>query len=345
MFSLVRSGGRLPLNLGSLSMAMWVVLGSLAFAGDGGGGHNGDGDMSYGTLGWEPYGLYPGYYGFSHRYHLGYGYGLGALGVGADGGYPFYAGPGYPHEPPCLNRFGPATPSVYFGGPDYPRFGYSNFFQEVGGLVIERPVVSVGEPGEFGYVDARGDVAPTHDFGSFTGALPYPETKFAPYASEAAATGSSSPDTGRRSTAPVESRPGASPSLPSTSLSPAVGPVTNLGGSGRDLGIDQEPATESNGTRGIKVIRVYPGSPADQAGLRVGDVIHSINGYLTTERGNLAWIIAVATPDNVVKIYTRTASDGQMHAMLAKLPSPPPVNTERPSFLPRVGNGPPPATR
>jgi hypothetical protein len=46
-------------------------------------------NLENGTLGWAEYGLYPGLYGFSLRWHLGYGYGLYALGVGADGGYPF----------------------------------------------------------------------------------------------------------------------------------------------------------------------------------------------------------------------------------------------------------------
>ncbi len=73
--------------------------------------------LESGTLGWAEYGLYPGLYGFSLRWHPGYGYGKYALGVGADGGYPFYGGPGYPHQPPPLRRCGPAAPYAYLGGP------------------------------------------------------------------------------------------------------------------------------------------------------------------------------------------------------------------------------------
>ena len=94
----------------------------------------------------------------------------------------------------------------------------------------------------------------------------------------------------------------------------------------------------------MQVTTVYAGSPADRAGLRAGDVIHSVNGYLTTERGNLAWVIAVATPNDVLKMNVRSVADSKVHTLLINLP-PQSVNTERPSFLPPVGDGPPPASR
>jgi hypothetical protein len=193
MLSLVRGGGRFPLQALALALGIGASCGSSVRADDTGHGdfHQGrfnHSNLDNGTLGWAEYGLYPGLYGFSLRWHLGYGYGLYALGVGADGGYPFYGGPGYPHEPPHLNRFGPAAPYLYFGGPDYPLFGCTNFYQSVGGLVIDKPVVSIGEPGDFGYVGENGEVNPGHDFGQFTGAIPYPETYFAPFAAAAART-------------------------------------------------------------------------------------------------------------------------------------------------------------
>ena len=40
----------------------------------------------------------------------------------------------------------------------------------------------------------------------------------------------------------------------------------------------------------------------------------------------------------------RSASDGNLHTILVDLGAAP-VNTERPAYLPRVGNGPPPSTR
>ena len=88
---------------------------------------------------------------------------------------------------------------------------------------------------------------------------------------------------------------------------------------GRYLGIDEEPATLPDGRRGMKVINVYPGTPAQRAGLQVGDVLLSINGYLTEQRGNLAWIIANAAPNNQLTITVRTARDGKEHAITAPL--------------------------
>ena len=56
----------------------------------------------------------------------------------------------------------------------------------------------------------------------------------------------------------------------------------------------------------MKVSNVYPGTPAQRAGLQVGDVIFSINGYLTEQRGNLAWIIANAAPNNQLNMTVKT---------------------------------------
>ena len=349
MHSLVRGSGRL------LPRVFAVVLGLLIFTvptaragvegyGDHLEGRFHPGHLGEGTLGWAPYGLYPGLYGFSLRWHLGYGYGRYARGVGADGGYPFYSGPGYPHEPPALCRFGPARPFAFYGGHDNPACGGFNFFTYVGGLVIDKPVVTIGEPGDFGYVNENGDVGPGNDFGPYTGTLPYPETLFAPYASAAAESGSSGAEDAAKPTAAPTTPPAPAPSPPSASGSPGIGALTPVHSRDRSLGIDEEPTVDADGVRGIKVTSVVSGSPAHRAGLRPGDVIRSSNGYLTTDRGNLAWIISVAAPNNVLKMAVRTGSDGQVHKILANLPAVP-MNTERPPYLPLVGNGPPPSTR
>ena len=115
-------------------------------------------------------------------------------------------------------------------------------------------------------------------------------------------------------------------------------------GGGRSLGIEEEPSVDANGIRGIKVARVFPGSAAEKSRPSPGDVIHSTNGYLTTDRGNLAWIISVATPNNVLKMTVRTAATARVQTILADLPAPS-VNADRPAYLPPVGNGPPPSTR
>jgi serine protease Do len=75
-----------------------------------------------------------------------------------------------------------------------------------------------------------------------------------------------------------------------------------------------------SGGRGMQVARVYPGSAAEQAGLQVGDVIHSANGYLTQEHGNLAWIIANTAPNGELRMNVRTARDGVDHLITARVP-------------------------
>ena len=106
-------------------------------------GHHRTPTRAAGTLGYGPPGLHPGFQGFGLGYHPGYGYGGDGLGVGADGGYPFYGGPGYPHPWPTLRRLGGITPFPYFGGPGYPTPDHPNYFGGVGPLVPDRPVVVV----------------------------------------------------------------------------------------------------------------------------------------------------------------------------------------------------------
>ena len=69
----------------------------------------------------------------------------------------------------------------------------------------------------------------------------------------------------------------------------------------------------------MKVSKVHPGTAAEKAGLKPGDVIRSINGYATAERGNLAWIVANAAPDDVLTMSVRTASDGKDRTITARL--------------------------
>ena len=108
---------------------------------------------------------------------------------------------------------------------------------------------------------------------------------------------------------------------------------TNLPIQGRYLGIEPEPVVDADGVQGLKVADVFPGSAAEKAGLHAGDVIHSINGYLTAKRDDLAWIMANAAPDGVVKMSVRTASDGKVHTITAQL-AVEPGKTSRPSSLP-----------
>jgi hypothetical protein len=88
----------------------------------------------------------------------------------------------------------------------------------------------------------------------------------------------------------------------------------------RLLGIDEEPVVIAGGVKAMKVGKVYPGTAAEKAGLQAGDVIRSVNGYLTEQRGSLAWVIANATPKNELKLNIQTAKDGQTRLITATLP-------------------------
>jgi S1-C subfamily serine protease len=70
----------------------------------------------------------------------------------------------------------------------------------------------------------------------------------------------------------------------------------------------------------MQVVRVYAGSPAEQAGLQAGDVIYSANGYLTQQHGNLTWIIVSLPPGGALQMNVRAARDCAMHFVSALIP-------------------------
>jgi hypothetical protein len=262
-------------------------------------GHHKHPGPGVGTLGYGKPGLYPGFQGFGLGYHLGYGYGGAGLGVGADGGYPFYGGPGYPHHWPRLRRFDGIAQFPFYGGPGGPTPGRPNYFGGVGPLAADSPVIEVErEPGEADYASG---------YGTFTGVLPYPETVLAPFTTRAAARGS-----GRGVGSTV--RPNAPPNV-----APAPGEVLDERAASRSLGIDSEPFADAGG-RGLTVTRVYPESPAQASGLRVGDVIRSVNGYVTGFPGDLSWVISNAAPERRLTMSVRSASDGELRTLKATLP-------------------------
>ena len=70
----------------------------------------------------------------------------------------------------------------------------------------------------------------------------------------------------------------------------------------------------------MKVVKVYPGSAAERAGLQVEDVIHSANGHLTQVHGKPTWIINTQVPGGVLNLNIHRASDGRDVPILARLP-------------------------
>ena len=210
MFSRDRGTVKLPSKLLALGWGFWALSGTWALADDVWAPTPASNQQktkhsikkeaakrqvpACGTLGYGPPGLHEGFQGFGLGFHPGYGYGGKALGVGAEGGYPFYGGPGYPHPGPCLNRFGHEKPFAYFAGPGYPSSERPNFFGTVVPLASDQPVIEIGDgPGEADYGSG---------YGAYTGLLPYPEATFAPFTT---AIGTAGSDAGVG--APVPPRP------------------------------------------------------------------------------------------------------------------------------------------
>jgi hypothetical protein len=253
-----------------------------------------------GTLGYGPPGLHQGFQGFGLGYHLGYGYGGDALGPGANGGYPFYGGPGYPHPWPTLRRWGGINPFPFYAGPGGPTPTCPNYYAQTGPLATDTPVIeTLPEPGE---------ADPSSGYGNFTGVLPYPETAFAPFTTIAASTGSSRSVSS--STSPT------SPPSPA----PAPGEMLDERAVSNSLGLDAEPFDDAAGVRGLKLTRVYPGGAAENAGLREGDIIRSINGYSTLLPSHLLWVIRNAAPDRTLKMSVRAKSDAASRSVTVPLP-------------------------
>jgi PDZ domain len=277
------------------------------------------GNASVGTLGYGPPGLFPGFQGFGLGYHLGYGYGGDALGVGAEGGYPFYGGPGYPHPEPVLRRFGGIVPFAHFAGPGYPTPDHPNYYGGIGGLVPDRPVVTIAtEAGVL--IDAA-------SYGPFTGGVADPEAQFAPFTARAAAgaarmeQGPSNPN--MTPMAPVPPNPVPTIPPPGAGSGASAPPAASVSATSsvlvRALGIEEDPVVAANGARGVKIANVFAGAAAEKAGLHAGDVIYSGNGYLTQTRGNLTWIINHAAPTRVLTMRVSSATDGKEHTITAEL--------------------------
>jgi hypothetical protein len=325
MYSLPRGGRPLFLKACALAMSGWLLSSSACLAQShepvvvdpkvkksAVDYHNRRRGPSVGTLGYGPPGLYPGFQGFGLGYHLGYGYGGDALGPGTEGGYPFYGGPGYPNCDPRLRRFGGINPFPYNGGPGYSTPDHPNYFGEFGPLVVDQPVIRIADDPGYRYDAAV--------FGPFTGGVANPEAQFAQFTARAAA-GAESMRLRPASPPVTPVNPPADPRLgPSTYIVPsATQEKTSLSAPLQLLGIDEEPVIGSDGIPGIRVSTVRAGTVAERAGLHAGDVIHSVNGYLTTDPGNLAWIIATKAPNGTLLMNVRNANDGKVDVVAARL--------------------------
>ncbi len=87
--------------------------------------------------------------------------------------------------------------------------------------------------------------------------------------------------------------------------------VTIPGAAGHEAGVGA----------GLYVVGVVPGGPADRAGLRVDDVITTLDGRAATDTTQLAALMLTSPPGTRVTVgYRRAGRDGQVTVVLAAQP-------------------------
>jgi putative serine protease PepD len=109
------------------------------------------------------------------------------------------------------------------------------------------------------------------------------------------------------------------PSDTVTSIAPqliATGKVTNSGRAA--LGVTVETVANAGGQpAGVGVVSVMKGGPADQAGIRAGDVIHAVNGQPTNSVTELQSALAGLKPGDQVRV--RLSRNGTKSTVTATL--------------------------
>jgi hypothetical protein len=289
MFSqLRRCGGKLSLTGLVLALGIWTLSAASAFGhgggGGGGGGHGGGG--GFGGGGGHMGGMGMGGMGMGGMGMGGRMGGMGGFGGGRFGGFGNrgfgFGGVG----------FGGFYPGFYGYYPGF--YGYGLGYGGYGGY-------GLGYGGYGGYGLGYGG------YGGYGGmGYGYPGYGYAMSADPLAASGGAMTASGGFGYNAAYVAPASGATMPGTQR--------------RYLGIDEEPMVGSDGSKAMKISNVYPGTAAEKAGIKVGDVLRSVNGYLTEQRGNLAWIIANASPNNELKLNVQTAKDGQTHQIIATLP-------------------------
>jgi PDZ domain len=287
MFSqLRRCGAKLSLTALVLALGIWSLSGASAFGhgggGGGGGGHGGGGMGGMGGMG-------------GHMGGMGMG-GMGGMGMGGMGGGRFGGG-----------RFGGFNRGFGFGGLGFGGFGFGGFYPGFYGYYPYGYGLGYGGYGGLGYGGLGYGGYGGLGYGGYGDmGYGYPGYGYAANAYPSSPIGGAMPASGGFG-------------YNAAYVAPASGAATP-GMQRRYLGIDEEPMVGSDGSKAMKISNIYPNTPAEKAGLKVGDVLRSVNGYLTEQRGNLAWIIANATPNNELKLNVQTAKDGQRHQIVATLP-------------------------
>jgi PDZ domain len=298
MFSqLRRCGAKLSLTALVLALGIWSLAGASAFGhGGGGGGGGGHGGGGMGGMGGHMGGMGMGGMGMG-------GMGMGGMGMGGMGGGRFGGGFGG-------GRFGGFNRGFGFGGLGFGGFGFGGFYPGFYGYYPYGYGLGYGGYGGLGYGGYGGMGYGGYGgmgYGGYGGmGYGYPGYGYAANAYPSSPNGGAMPASGGFGYNAAYVAPASGAAMP--------------GMQRRYLGIDEEPMVGSDGSKAIKISNVYPNTAAEKAGLKVGDVLRSVNGYLTEQRGNLAWIIANASPNNELKLNVQTAKDGQTHQIVATLP-------------------------
>jgi serine protease Do len=108
---------------------------------------------------------------------------------------------------------------------------------------------------------------------------------------------------------PANEVPPVSNNRPDGPTAPAANRNPSPAGTSKSLGISAEPVTVGKRT-GMKVIRVEPGSPAQKAGIEIGDVIVAANGVPVTGVEVLSAVLKKSGPSLTVTVRdTRTGRD------------------------------------
>ena len=142
----------------------------------------------------------------------------------------------------------------------------------------------------------------------FTGAVPYPEEAFAPFTTRAAHAGM---DSQAATNSSPRTRANAQPNPEEKAKSPISwipwGSLRNRSSIPRLL-------------RGLKLTGVQAGSAAEKVGLHVGDVIRSVNGYVTEQPAHLRWILSHAATENGLKMTVKPVKEDELRNVTLQLP-------------------------
>ncbi len=94
--------------------------------------------------------------------------------------------------------------------------------------------------------------------------------------------------------------------------------------------------------RGVRVLRVHPGSPAQKAGLQEGDLVTALSGIRTRQLSEVADILAEFPPESEVTFFVRRGqAEKLINVTLGHRPAG--VQPARPPASPSVPAAPPPA--